>query len=109
MVELDTRDGYWESTKVKERTVTKTGWSKGNSSSVKRPIGSKEGRPRKKLKHDVIHRGWGNDTMVEQMVENGDTTRTKTTFGSNDDYDVGGATISLVEDGDFIGQPYQDR
>ena len=105
MVELDARDGYWESTKVKERTVTKTGWSKGNSSSVKRPIGSKEGRPRKKLKHDVIPRGWGNDTMVEQMVENGDTTRTKTTFGSKDDYDVGGATISLLEDGDVPTPP----
>ena len=47
MVELDTRDGYWESTKVKERTVTKTGWSKGTPHLLRGRSGArKEGQGR---------------------------------------------------------------
>ena len=107
MVELDGMDGSWESSKAnKRRTTIKNGGKPGSSGTTKRALGSKVGRPGKRLKYDVLPREWGSS----DMVEHGGESTAKTTFQNGMQYHGGGErAITLVEKDDVpTPPPYKD-
>ena len=102
MEELENKDGNWERSKTRERTAARKGGKLGSFSGNKRTLGSKGGRPSKRIKHDVIPKGWGCDVMVEL----GDDNRAKTTFENGDKYHDGGEAVYL--DGGVAEKPNKD-
>ena len=65
MEELESRDATWEQDKTRMRRGAAKKGAISNTSGAKRVGGSREARPSKKRKFDLIPRGWGSLTMTE--------------------------------------------
>ena len=69
MEELESKAGAWELKKNKERTAPRKNWNRGSTKPNKRAVGSRETRPQKKKKFDLIPRGWRSLTMEESRAK----------------------------------------
>ena len=101
MEELEKEAGAWVNKKNKERAAPSKRFSnsKGSSKPSKRVAGSRESRPLKRMKFDLIPRGWGSLTREETEAK---TTCMKTKGvggedGEYDDDDRGGSPPSTKE------------
>ena len=103
--ELELRDGAWETNKTRERAAK--GAKNCRIVGSKRSRGSKEGRPLKRLKFDLISKEWGSLTREfkdDPGDANGDCGRDDPIQSMNDDVEHGNKRV-----GGSIPMPSSDN